>query len=72
LDLCFVVVPVVGVDVPEAGADVVAEDDELCDLPPHALSATVLANTARTVSMALSGVLFMGRAAVVRIVGGQP
>jgi EmrB/QacA subfamily drug resistance transporter len=38
------------------------------DFPPHAATATVLARTARIVSMAVSGVLFMGRAPM--FVGG--
>jgi hypothetical protein len=53
-----VVVPGVVVLVP-AGAEVVVEE---LDLPPQADSATLLASTAASVSMAVSGLLFMGRA----------
>jgi hypothetical protein len=43
----------------------VEEDEELPPLPPHPATATVLARTASVVSMAVSGVLFMGRAPIV-------
>ena len=47
------------------------EEDEL--LLPHPATATVLASTARAVSMAVSGVLLMGRAPIVaRGLGGPP
>jgi hypothetical protein len=36
--------------------------DELLLLPPHPATATVVARTARSVSMAVSGVFLMGRA----------
>jgi hypothetical protein len=42
-----------------AGVDVEVEE---LDFPPQADSATLLARTAASVSMAVSGVLFMGRA----------
>jgi hypothetical protein len=48
-----VVVPVV------AGVDVEVEE---LDFPPQAASTRLLARTAASVSMAVSGVLFMGRA----------
>jgi hypothetical protein len=72
LDLCFVLVVVlVGVVVGlllVAGLLV-----EPPDLPPHPATAKVLARTARSVSMAVSGVLFMGRApSVVRGLGRSP
>jgi hypothetical protein len=38
---------------------------ELADFPPHPVTAAVLARTAASVSMAVSGVLFIGRAPVV-------
>jgi hypothetical protein len=69
LDLCFVLVvgDVVGLLL------VVGFAVEPLDLPPHPATATVLARTARIVSMAVSGVLFMGRAPmVVRGLGRSP
>jgi len=39
-------------------------DEELPALPPHAASATVAARAATSVSMAVSGVLLIGRAAI--------
>jgi EmrB/QacA subfamily drug resistance transporter len=60
--LCVVVV-VVGLDF----------EDELADFPPQPATARVLARTATSVSMAVSGVLFMGRAPVfTRGLGGPP
>jgi EmrB/QacA subfamily drug resistance transporter len=48
-------------------------EDELPDLPPHPATARVLARTATSVSMAVSGVLFIGRAPVfARGLGGPP
>jgi hypothetical protein len=44
------------------GSDV---DFELLLLPPHPATATVVASTARSVSMAVSGVFLMGRAPIV-------
>ena len=47
--------------------------EELAALPPHPATATVLARTASSVSMAVSGVLFIGRAPIVaRGLGGSP
>ena len=47
------------------------EDEEL--LLPHPATAMVLARTAKAVSMAVSGVLLMGRAPIVaRGLGGSP
>ena len=49
------------------------DDEELPDLPPQPATASVLASTAKSVSIAVSGVLFMGRAPVlVRVLGGSP
>jgi uncharacterized membrane protein len=62
LDLCFVLV-VVGVVVGlllVAGCAV-----ELVDLPPQPATAKLLASTARSVSMAASGVLLIGQAPIV-------
>jgi hypothetical protein len=60
--LCVVVV-LVGV-VLDVGVELVfVDEDEL--LEPHPATATVLARTARAVSMAVSGVLLMGRAPIV-------
>jgi len=56
--LVVVVAPGVVVEV-VAGLEVWVEEP---DLPPQADSATLLASTAASVSMAVSGVLFMGRA----------
>jgi EmrB/QacA subfamily drug resistance transporter len=53
LDLCFVVVVVVGVLL------VVGLAEELTPLPPHPATATVLARTATSVRIEVSGVLFM-------------
>jgi hypothetical protein len=39
--------------------------EELPDLPPHPATTTVLARTATVVSMAVSGVLLMGRTPVI-------
>jgi hypothetical protein len=69
LDLCFFVVVVVIVGV----VFVAGLADVLPALPPHPATATVLARTVTSVSMAVSGVLFMGRAPVVaRGLGGPP
>jgi EmrB/QacA subfamily drug resistance transporter len=64
LDLCFFVVVVVVVVV-VVGLVVVVVVDEPPLLPPHPATATVLARTATSVRMAVSGVLLMGRAPVV-------
>lgn len=57
-----VVVPVVDVGaVVVAGVEVDVEEPELL---PHAASAMLAASTAAIVSMAVSGVLFMGRTSV--------
>lgn len=72
MDLCLcVVVVLVGV-VLDAGVDVdVVFDEE--ELLPHAATATVHARRASSVSMAVSGVLLMGRAPVVDPrLGGPP
>jgi hypothetical protein len=58
--LCVVVVLVVGV-VLVAGFDVELVEELL----PQPATTTVLARTAKIVSMALSGVLLMGRAPIV-------
>jgi hypothetical protein len=63
-----VVVPGVVVVVP-AGVEVVVEEP---DLPPQADRATLLARTAASVSMAVSGVLFMGRAPFIARDLGRP
>ena len=72
MDLCLcVVVVLVGVvlDV-GVGVDVVFDEEELL---PHAATATVHARRASSVSMAVSGVLLMGRAPVVDPrLGGPP
>jgi len=60
--LCVVVV-VVGVV--ELGLLVVGVVEELVPLPPHPATATVAASVATSVSMAVSGVLLMGRAPIV-------
>jgi hypothetical protein len=57
--LCVVVGVVVGVLL-VAGLAV-----ELPDLPPHPAIATVLPRTITSGSMAVSGVLFMGRAPII-------
>jgi EmrB/QacA subfamily drug resistance transporter len=56
--LCFVVVVVLGVLV----AGLAVEDEELSLLPPQPATTAVLASTATSVSIAVSGVLLMGRA----------
>jgi hypothetical protein len=61
--LCFFVV-VVGVAL-LVGVELVVAVDDVEELPPHPATATVLASTARAVSMAVSGVLLMGRAPIV-------
>jgi hypothetical protein len=64
LDLCFfVVVVLVGVLLLVGVVLVDEDEDEL--LLPHPATAIVLARTARAVSMAVSGVLLMGRAPIV-------
>ncbi len=67
----FVVVVLVGV-FELVGVELVEdEDDEL--LEPHPATAIVLASTVRAVTMAVSGVLLMGRAPIVaRGLGGSP
>jgi len=69
--LCVVVV-LVGVVLVFGVELVVVEEEEL--LPPHPATTTVLASTATSVSMAVSGVLLTGRAPVVdaRGLGGSP
>jgi hypothetical protein len=52
-----------------AGVDV---DVEELDFPPQADNARLLASTAASVSMAVSGVLFMGRAPFLTGVGRPP
>jgi len=73
LDLCLcgagVVVVVAGV-LPVLAGVVVAEEEELPPLLPHPATATVLARMAAVVSIAVSGVLLMGRAPVVIDVRG--
>jgi hypothetical protein len=65
--LCVVVV-VVGVLLVAGLAE-----EELPASLPHPATATVLARVAASVSMAVSGVLFMGRAPIVaRGLGGSP
>ena len=67
----FVVVVLVGVLLLVGVALVDEDEDE--PLLPHPATATVLARTARAVSMAVSGVLLMGRAPIVaRGIGGPP
>jgi hypothetical protein len=46
--------------------------EELPDFPPHPAIARVLARTASSVSMAVSVVLFMGRAPVVGLIRRGP
>jgi hypothetical protein len=65
LDLCFVGVLVVGVVEVVGVLLVVGVDDELLPLPPHPATAKVLASTATSVRMAVSGVFLMGRAPIV-------
>jgi EmrB/QacA subfamily drug resistance transporter len=68
--LCFcVVVVLVGVLL-LVGVVLVVEEEEL--LLPHPATAVVLARTARAVSMAVSGVLLMGRAPIVARGLGRP
>jgi hypothetical protein len=63
---------VVVVVVVVAGVSGVAVD-ELVVLPPHPATATVLARMATVVSMAVSGVLLMGRAPIIaRWLGRSP
>jgi hypothetical protein len=65
LDLCFVVPVLVGV-LEVVGVElVVAVEDEPLPLPPHPATTKVLASTATSVRMAVSGVLLMGRAPIV-------
>jgi hypothetical protein len=65
--LVVVVAPGVVVLVP--GLDVVVEE---LDFPPQADSTRLLASTAASVSMAVSGVLFMGRAPFFTGLGRPP
>jgi hypothetical protein len=65
--LVVVVAPGVVVLVP--GLDVVVSE---LDFPPQADSARLLASTAASVSMAVSGVLFMGRAPFLSRGMGRP
>ncbi len=66
----MVVVVVLGVVVlVVAGVDVEVEE---LDFPPQADSARLLASTAASVSMAVSGVLFTGRAPFLTGVGRPP
>jgi predicted anti-sigma-YlaC factor YlaD len=69
--LCVVVV-LVGVEVVFGVELVVGDGEELP--PPHPATTRVLASTATSVSMAVSGVLLTGRAPVVvaRGLGGSP
>jgi hypothetical protein len=71
--LCFVGVVLVGV-VEVVGVElVVAVEEELLPFPPHPATAKVLASTATSVRMAVSGVLLMGRAPIVsRGLRGSP
>jgi hypothetical protein len=62
--LCVVVV-VVGLLVVVGLAE-----EELPPLPPHPATTTVAARVATSVSMAVSGVLLMGRAPIVIVVRG--
>jgi uncharacterized membrane protein len=61
--LCVVVELVDGVVLVVCGVLVVEEEEELP--PPHAASAIVLARRAASVSMAVSGVVLIGRAPIV-------
>jgi hypothetical protein len=71
LDLCFCVVVVpVGVELLVGVVLVLVDEEEL--LLPHPATAMLLARTARAVSMAVSGVLLMGRAPVVARRLGRP
>lgn len=68
----FVVVVLVGV-VLLVGVELVVAEDEEELLLPHPATAIVLASTARAVTMAVSGVLLMGRTPIVaRGLGGSP
>jgi hypothetical protein len=70
LDLCFFVV-VVLVGVLLLVGVVLVDEDEDEPLLPHPPTAIVLARTASAVSMAVSGVLLMGRAPIVaRVLDG--
>jgi len=60
--LCGVGVVVAGVLLVVGVAE---EDEELSVLPPHPATATVLATATTSVSIAVSGVLFIGRAPVI-------
>jgi len=52
-------------------AGLAEDEEELPELPPQPVSAAVVARAAASVSIAASGVLFMGRApVVVRMLGG--
>ncbi len=65
MELCLCVV-VLGAGVVVGVALVVAVvDEEFPDLPPHPLVATVLVRAIASVRIAVSGVLFMGRAPIV-------
>jgi hypothetical protein len=66
LCLCVVVVGVVVVGVVVVGVLLVAGvEEELAPLPPHPATAAVAASAAAAVSMAVSGVLLMGRDPIV-------
>ena len=67
--MCLCVVVVVA-GVVELGLLVVGVEDEPELLPPHPATATVTASVATSVSMAVSGVLLIGRAPVVIYVRG--
>jgi hypothetical protein len=67
--VCLCVVVVVA-GVVELGLLVVGVEDEPELLPPHPATATVTASVATSVSMAVSGVLLIGRAPVVIDVRG--
>ncbi len=62
--MCLCVVVVVA-GVVELGLLVVGVEDELELLPPHPATATVTASVPTSVSMAVSGVLLIGRAPIV-------
>jgi EmrB/QacA subfamily drug resistance transporter len=70
LDLCL---GVAGVVVAGVLLVVGVAEDELPDLPPHPATATVHATAATSVSIAVSGVLLMGRAPILaQGLGGSP
>jgi hypothetical protein len=69
-EVCLCVVVVVVVVVVGGLLVVCLVEDELASLPPHPVSATVAASVATSVSMAVSGVLLMGRAPIVIVVRG--